>query len=115
MDQLQVNATYPNIPPENLEEFKKLAAEAVAVTRGEEETLRFDFFLSDDGTKCVLNEAYASSDALLAHMGNMGELLGRLVERGGALEVVVLGEPSEQLLEAAAAFEPMIYAHLEGK
>ena len=115
MDELQLDVTFPNIPPENLDEFKKVAAEGVAVSKSEEGTIRYDFFLSDDGTKCVLHEVYANSEAVLTHMGNMGELLGRIAELGGGMEIVVLGQPSAQLLEAGAAFEPMVYAHLEGK
>lgn len=115
MDELQINATFPNIPPENLDEFKKLADQGVEVTRDEEGTLRYDFFLNADGTKCVLREVYASSDAVLAHMGNMGELLGRLIEVGGGIEIEVFGEPSAQLLEAGAALDPTVYSHLEGK
>jgi len=115
MDEIHIITTFPNIPPENLDEFKKLVAQAVAITRGDDATLRYDYYLSDDGTKCVSPHSHASSDALLAHMAKVGELLGPMAEKGGGVEVVVLGEPSAQLLEAAAAFDPMVYGHLDGK
>jgi hypothetical protein len=79
MDELQINTTFLNISPENLDEFKRLAAEAVS--KGETGTLRYDIFLSDDGTKCVMPHVQASSDALLTHMGNMGELPGPMAEQ----------------------------------
>ena len=76
---------------------------------------RYDYFLSDDGTKCVSPHVHANSDALLAHIGRVGELLGPMVELRGGVEVVVLGDPSTELLEATAAFEPTVCAHLDGK
>ena len=115
MDQLQINATFPNIAPENLDDFKKLAAEGLEVTKGEEGTLQYDWFMSNDGSKCVLRETYASSDAALTHMGNMGELLGRIIELGGGIEIEVFGEPSEDLMAAGAALEPAVYSFLQGK
>ncbi len=115
MGELRIYTTFPNIPPENLEGFKKLVSEAVAIATGDKDTLRYDYFLSADGTKCASFHVHTSSEALLAHIGNVGELLGPMVELGGGVEVVVLGDPSAELLEATAAFEPQVYAYLDGK
>jgi quinol monooxygenase YgiN len=115
MDQLQINATFPNITAENLADFKTTVAECVAIVASEEGTLSYDMFLSVDETTGVLREVYASSDAVLAHMGNMGERLGRLIELGGGMEIEVFGEPSAALIEAAAAFDPTVFSHLGGK
>ena len=53
-----------------------MAAEATAITRDEKGTLRYDYFLSDDGTKC---------------MGNVSHLLRPLFElSGGAADAVAL-------------------------
>ena len=70
MEQLQLTATIPSIPADRLAEFKDLAARALELTRGEEATLQYDWFLSEDETKCVVRETYANSDAVLAHMAN---------------------------------------------
>jgi hypothetical protein len=115
MDKLQVSATFPNIRPENLDEFKKVAAEALEIARGESGTLQYDFFLSADQTVCVVREAYTSSDAVLAHMGGLGALLGRLIELGGGMQPEVFGSPSPALVEAAAALKPVVYSYLQGK
>ena len=48
MDKLQVSATFPDIKPENLSEFKKLAAEMLEITRAEQGTLQYDYFLNSD-------------------------------------------------------------------
>lgn len=116
MEQLQISATFPSIPSDNLGNFKRLAGECLEIVNAKEPgTLQYDWFFSPDGSQCVVRETYASSDALLTHMGNLGELLGELVAQGGGLEVDVFGEPSQELLEAAAAFEPAVYSYFQGK
>ena len=115
MSQLQVSATFPSISPDAVDEFKQLAAEALATIRGEPGTLQHDWFFSDDGAQCVVREAYASSDAFLAHLAGAGPLLARLVELGGGLELDVFGEPSAALRAAVAAFQPRIYSYSQGK
>jgi hypothetical protein len=115
MEQLQVSATFPSISPNDADQFKHLATEALAIVRGEPGTLQHDWFLSDDGGQCVVRETYASSDALLAHLAGAGSLLGRLVQLGGGLELEVFGEPSAALRDAVAAFQPRIYSHSQSK
>ena len=48
-------------------------------------------------------------------MANLGDLIGKLAELGGGLEIEAFGDPSPQRLEAAAAFEPTIYRFFQGK
>ena len=115
MEQLQVSATFPSISPDAADQFTELAAEALATIRGESGTLQHDWFLSDDGARCVVHETYASSDAFLAHLAGAGALLGRLVELGGGLELDVFGDPSAALREAVAAFQPRIYSYSQSK
>jgi quinol monooxygenase YgiN len=115
MDTLQVTARFPNIEPDKLVEFKKVAAEMLEITKGEPGNLQYDYFLSADQRECVVREAYASSDAVLAHMAGMGDLLPRLMELGGGMNVEVFGTPSPTLLDAAAALHPAIYSYLQGK
>jgi quinol monooxygenase YgiN len=115
MQQLQVSATFPRISPDAADQFKQLAAEALVAIRGEAGTLQHDWFFSNDGARCVVREAYVSSDAFLAHLASAGSLLGRLVELGGGLELEMFGEPSGALLDAVAAFPLRIYNYSQGK
>jgi len=115
MDELHITATFPAIAAANLEAFKALIAEGIDKTRGEPGNLQYDWFFNDDQTKCFVREAYADSDAVLAHMGNMGDTLGQLVELGGGLEVDVFGNPSAALVEAAADLAPNVYPFHAGK
>ena len=108
MEQLQVSATFPSISPDAADQFKQLAADALATVRGEPGTLQHDWFFSDDGAQCVVRETYASSDAFLAHLVGAGPLLGRLLELGGGLALELFGEPSVALRDAVADFQPRI-------
>ncbi len=114
MEKIQVSAVFPNIAPGDLSEFKQVAAEALELTIPEPGTLHYDWFFSEDETKCVVRETYADSGAMLAHLGNVGGLLGRLIELGGGLEPEGFGSPSAELAEAIAPFNPTMYAHFQG-
>ena len=85
------------------------------ITKGESGNLQYDYFLNADETVCEVREAYTSSDAVLAHMAGVGQLLARLIELGGGMEVECFGSPSAALLEAATALHPTVYSYLQGK
>ena len=55
--------------------------------------------LLEDETKCEVREVYADSEAMLAHIATVGDVLGPLVELGGGLEAEVFGSPSAELAE----------------
>ena len=114
-EQIQLTAILPNIAPERLAEFKEAAARALEITKNEPATLQYDWFFSDDETKCVVRETYADSQAVLSHVANVGDLIGQIAELGGGLEIEAFGDPSPELLETAAAFNATIYRYFQGK
>ena len=62
-----------------LEGFKEQAAEMMRQTREKDTgTLRYDWFLSNDGTACEVREGYVDADALLEHANNVGEAKAQL-------------------------------------
>ncbi len=66
-----------------LDGFKQQAAEMMRLTREKDtKTLRYDWFLSDDGTQCEVREGYVDADGLIEHAqarrGGQGEALPRL-------------------------------------
>ena len=91
-----------------LEGFKGQAAEVIRVTREKDTgTLRYDWFLSIDGTECEIREAYVDSDAFLEHRANVGEALDKLFsEFAYGHTAFVYGEASRQLVEYATANMP---------
>jgi quinol monooxygenase YgiN len=57
-----------------LEGFKRQAADVLRQMREtDEQPLRYDWFLSDDGTECEVREAYVDADALLRHQQAIAE------------------------------------------
>ena len=51
-----------------LEGFKKQAAELIRITKEQDtRTLRYDWFLSSDGTECEVREAYTGPEGLIEH------------------------------------------------
>jgi quinol monooxygenase YgiN len=115
MEHIQLTATLPKIAHADLAELKQLAGKALELTMAEAGVLQYDWFFSDDETKCVVRETYENSDAVLAHMANVGDLIGQLAQLGGGLQIEAFGTLSPQLIEAAAAFQPTVYSFFQGK
>ena len=81
--------------------FRDQAAEMMRQTRTKDtRTLRYDWFLSDDGTECEVREGYVDADALIEHAQNVSEARDRLF-RDFAYdhEMTLYGEPSPALAE----------------
>src|SRR5262245_62992237 len=56
------------IRPGQLEGFKAQAAELVRITRElDTKTLRYDWFIKEDGTECEVHEAYVNEQGLFEH------------------------------------------------
>jgi quinol monooxygenase YgiN len=57
-----------------LDGFKQQAAEVMRQMREQDDQpLRYDWFLSDDGSECEVREAYVDADALLKHQQTIAE------------------------------------------
>ena len=115
MEQLQVTATFPRIPTDNLSEFKRMAGEALKITADEPGVPQYDWFFNADESKCVVRETYADSDAVLSHLGSIGDMLGQIIELGGGVQIEVFGNPSDALVAATEALQPTIYSYFQGK
>ena len=116
MDQIQASVKFPKISPDNLEKFKSLAAEALKIAADEPGVLQYDWFFNADETACFVRETFANSEAVMTHLGNVGEILGPVVQLGGGLEIEMFGgNPSDELLQALAMFRPTHYPFFQGK
>lgn len=61
-------SAHMTVRPGQLEGFKKQAAECIRITQEKDtHTLRYDWFLSTDGTECEVREAYTDPDGLVEH------------------------------------------------
>ncbi|MGZ6790853.1 MAG: hypothetical protein ACXVGQ_13145 [Mycobacteriaceae bacterium] len=73
MDNLEVIARL-KVRPGQLEGFKTQAAEILRVTREKDtHTLRCDWFLNEDGTKCEVHELFPDEQGLIEHKMNTME------------------------------------------
>lgn len=82
-----------------LDGFKRQAAEMMRQTREKDtKTLRYDWFLSDDGTECEVREGYVDPDGLLEHANNVAEARATMFHDFAEGHVMTLyGEPSPAL------------------
>ncbi|HSC90986.1 MAG TPA: antibiotic biosynthesis monooxygenase [Gaiellaceae bacterium] len=93
-----------------LDGFKQLAAEMMRQTREKDtKTLRYDWFLSDDGTECEVREGYVDADALIEHARNVAEPRDKLF-RDFAYDhnMTLYGEPSPALAELMQRLEGVV-------
>jgi quinol monooxygenase YgiN len=84
-----------------LDGFKQQAAEMMRLTKEKDtKTLRYDWFLSDDGTECEVHEGYVDADGLLEHAHNVAEAREMLFrDYAYGHEMTLYGEPSPALAE----------------
>ena len=104
------------IKPGELENFKRIAAQMIEAVRENEKgagCLQYDWYYNDALSECIVREIYKDSEAVLAHMGNVGPMLGQL----GAiseLSLQVCGTPSEELKKASEGMNITYYTFESG-
>lgn len=100
MSHLEVIA-HMKVRPGQLAGFKEQVAKLLRLTKEQDTgTLRYDWFLSRDGTECEVHEAYASSESMVEHAGHIKEARNKLfAEFADGHEVKVFGEPSPEFFE----------------
>jgi quinol monooxygenase YgiN len=80
-----------------LEEFKRLAAQAMEIVRNKDTgTLQFEISLNDDQSECIVLERYRDSQALIEHAEHFGDLSEAII-RTGSFAGELIGEPSAEL------------------
>jgi quinol monooxygenase YgiN len=117
MSHLELHA-HLKIRPGQLEGFKAQAAELIRITREKDtKTLRYDWFIKEDGTECEVHEAYVNEEGLFEH--NMHIMEARAVlfrEYAFDHNMIAFGDVSPQLRDLATkhAGGMTVYAFLEG-
>lgn len=117
MGHLELQA-HMKIRPGQLEGFKAQAAEIMRITREKDtRTLRYDWFIKEDGTECEVHETYLDEQGLFEH--NMHVMDARAVLfRDFAFDhrMTAFGGISQQLRDLAAlhAGGINVYPFLQG-
>ena len=99
MASLELSA-HLTVRPGCLEGFKRQAAECIRITREKDtRTLRYEWFLSLDGTECEVREAYTGPEGLIEHNRIILEARTKLCKDYADNHfMTVYGEVSEPLL-----------------
>lgn len=113
MSTIQLSARF-KIHKGQLQAFKALGKPCMEVVKEKDTgTRQYDWFFSENETECVVRETYIDSDALLAHVGNLGELFGQLLALSD-FNLEIYGAPSEALVEATKPFSVSFYTFFQG-
>lgn len=98
-------SAHMTVRPGQLEGFKRQAAECIRITREKDtRTLRYDWFISLDGTTCEVREAYTGPEGLIEHNTHILEARTSLFKNYADNHfMTVYGEPSQPLIELLKA------------
>ncbi len=98
-----------------IDEFRKLAAEFIdRVEANEPNTLSYEWFLSNDETKCYVVQIYKDSDAGMAHLGNIADLMVPFHQVAPLTGLMIFGSPSDELRQALEPVGAKIFEHWNG-
>ena len=110
-------ATFTYIAPENLAEFKSVAAQMLKNIQEQESILRYDMFFTQDSTRCVVLEEFSSPEGVLEHVKRNAALLDQLVKLGGNIEgsVFPINEDGPALDQIKNTWDLAFHIHFAGK
>lgn len=103
-----------DIKPGRTEDFKAAAEKLFARTQQEPGTLRYDYFLADDGTRNVNIEVFKDADAFVFHNRNVADLVPALMEAVDKLSIAVIGDANDDLRAELSDVETKHYDLLGG-
>jgi quinol monooxygenase YgiN len=94
-------SAHMTVRPGQLEGFKRQAAECVRITKEKDtHTLRYDWFLSKDGTECEVREAYTGPEGLIEHNKNIIDARTKLFKDYADNHLMtVYSEPTQELID----------------
>jgi quinol monooxygenase YgiN len=106
------------IRPGQLEGFKAQAAELIRLTQDlDTKTLRYDWFIREDGTECEVHEAYVDEEALFEHNVHVMEARAILFrDYASDHRMIAFGDVSQRLRDLTKKHADgfTVYAFLQG-
>jgi quinol monooxygenase YgiN len=85
------------IKPGRAADFRAAAKALFERTQGEPDTLRYDYFISDDETRNVNIEVFKDADAFVYHNRNAADLVPALIDAADILRIDVVGDANDDL------------------
>lgn len=95
-----------------IEEYKKLVKAMIKVVEvNEPNTIRHQFYLNGDETKCIVHETYANSEAAIEHNASIASqtILPKILGVSRINGFDVYGNPSEELQKVLIGFGSRTY------
>lgn len=103
------------LKPGKLDSFKQLANQAVKLVKENEPLMKgYQWYFNQDETICYTAEWQSSSESLLAHLQNVGELLPKLLEYSDITRFEVFGNPNEEALKAINGLGAKVFKYYGG-
>ncbi len=98
-----------------LDNFKALMHDMVDATQANEpHAMNYEWFLSEDHTRCHVYERYADSAAVMTHVENFGHFAERFTALVEVTGMTVYGNPSDEVREAAKGFGAVFMTPIGG-
>jgi quinol monooxygenase YgiN len=117
MRHLEVHA-HVKIRPGQLEGFKAQAVEIMRISREQDtKTIRYDWFVNEDGTECEVHEAYVNEEGLFEHNMHVMEARALLFEKYAFdHRMTAFGEVSQKLRDLSTQYAGgiTVYSFLQG-
>ena len=90
------------IKPGYVEQFRTAAQALFERAQDEPDTLRYDYFISDDGLRNIHVEVFKDAAAFVYHNRNCADLVPALFENAEILRIDVIGDTSDELFSELA-------------
>jgi len=98
-----------------LDTFKGIANKVTGIVKDNEPGMKgYQWYFNDDETKCYTAEWLSSSESLLAHLQNVGEIIPELLKYSDMTRFEVFGNPSQEVLEVGKDFGAKVFKYYTG-
>lgn len=115
MKEIQLTAKF-ELPADKINDVKRIAKECMVIAKEKEAgkgLIQYDWFFSTDEKELHVRETYSDSNAVMTHLGNMGELLGQLMQIS-PLRGEIYGNLSSEVEDALKGLDIKKYSFMQG-
>ena len=103
-----------NVPPDQQSEYIEKIKELVKQSEAHEpRTLSLEFYKNDAG-EFIVRDTYQDSEAFLAHLENVGEIVGAMSEIGSSTETLIFGSPNDLIRQRLSALGAQFFDSIAG-
>ena len=97
-----------SVPTDSTKNVKRLMGDLIESCQNNDSTcLGYEWFFNEKETELIVLECYKTSEAVLAHVGNIGEaLVKEFNEAAKVNRLEVFGEVSSEVVEAVSTYFP---------